>query len=82
MSHVVRRHFRDVCIMFTSGSSLKDMLVKSSFSKPMCPRERDREKRKRKEEVTVNAGHVMLALVMIDVSRKVLSIRCIVLCVW
>ena len=60
------------------------MLVTYSFSKPMCPRERerDREWRKRREEVAaMNAGHVMLALVMVDVSWKVLCIRWIVLCV-
>ena len=36
----VLRNFRDVRNMFTSGSSLKDILVKSSFCKPMCPQER------------------------------------------
>ena len=34
-------------IVFTSGLSLKDMLVKSSFSKPMCPRERQRKAEKK-----------------------------------
>ena len=68
-ARIVRRHFRDVRIVFTSSLSLKDMLVTSSFSKPMCPRERDREWRKRREEVAaMNAGHVMLAFVMVDVS--------------
>ena len=64
-----------MCIVFTSGLSLKDMLVTYSFSKPMCPRERERERernrewRKRREEVTaMNAGHVRLALVVVDLS--------------
>ena len=46
---VVRSFDRDVRVVFTSGRSLKDMLVSSSFSKPQCPRtvQRQREKRGR-----------------------------------
>ena len=56
-ARIVRRHVRDVRIVFTYGPSLKDMLVTSSFCKPMCPRERDRKWRKRREDVAaMNAG--------------------------
>ena len=47
-------------------------------------RERDRGKRKRKEEVTTTNAvcvYVMLAIMIINVMRRVLSIRCIALCV-
>ena len=39
VSGIVRKSKLDIRIVFSSGSSLKDMLVRSSFSLPICPRE-------------------------------------------
>ena len=39
VSGIVRKSKLDIRIVFTSGSSLKDMLVRSLFSLPVCPRE-------------------------------------------
>ena len=46
VSRKVRRYSRDVRIVYTSGPSLKDMLVKTSISKPLCPREEQRRRPK------------------------------------
>ena len=39
-SRVVRRQFKDVRVAFTSGPSLRDMLVRSSSCPLVCPREK------------------------------------------
>ena len=47
LSRVVRRYRKDVRIVFSSSGSLKSLLVSSSSSKPVCPREKQRRKVKK-----------------------------------
>ena len=45
---MVRSFDRDVRVVFTSGRSLKDMLVSSSFSTPQCPGTVQQQRAKRR----------------------------------
>ena len=49
VSRVVRRQFKDVRVVFTSGPSLRDMLVRSSSSTLVCPREERRLSQKKEK---------------------------------
>ena len=40
---IVKSYSKGVRLVFTSGSSLKEMLVTSSFVRPVCPREQQRQ---------------------------------------
>ena len=59
---MVRSFDRDVRVVFTSGRSLKDMLVSSSFSKPQCPRtvQQQREKSPGGGVGRLNVVHAMV----------------------
>ena len=49
VSRVVRRQFKDVRVVFTSGPSLRDMLVRSSSCPFVCPREKRRLSQKKEK---------------------------------
>ena len=49
VSRVVRRQFKDVRVVFTSGPSLRDMLVRSSSYPFVCPREKRRLSQKKEK---------------------------------
>ena len=51
-SHIAKSYSKGVRLVFTSGSSLKDMLVTLSFIKPVCPREQRQLARKKRGKPT------------------------------